>query len=178
MNKYNVSSRWLVTIIFQFLIMIIAISFMELRIISGLLAGLVCMLVSSIVLMAVFFSKKLFTPITGAIIFDISFALYIMKLVKNYYDLPYEAMVLVLICMFMWKVITICSPGYKLRDDINDIQLVKEDTFSVKIILLILFIIALCFTVFEWRMAGGIPIFREDQETFRFSVSYLSLIHI
>jgi oligosaccharide repeat unit polymerase len=177
-KELKVNSKWLLLIIIQFLLMLLSVSAMVLHIISGLFAGIICMIVTFVFAFFLFLNGKLFSPITASLIFDASFALYIMKLVKNYYDLPYNAMILILLCMLLWKFITVLSPGFRFKKNVTDIKLTKIDRFSVKIILSVLFVIVLTATVFEWKMAGGVPVLREDQETFRFMVSYNSITHM
>lgn len=120
--------------------------------------------------------NRLFTPLTAAVFFDFSFGLYIAHFIKNEKMMRLEDMLVIAGCIFLWELISIKSLTIARTGKLFTEIKVKESSF--KLMTICLFFIAVCAMLFEWIMAGGIPILRTDQETFRFTVKYSSLTHI
>lgn len=120
--------------------------------------------------------NKLFTPLTSAIIFDFSFGIYSLHLVNNEELMSFNQYMVILTCIIIWECIALTS--FSTRNDRKIIIEPQLNERSFKLMISCLFIIAVFFMLLEWKLAGGIPILRSDQETFRFTVSYTSLTHI
>lgn len=120
--------------------------------------------------------NKLFTPLTGAVIFDISFGIYNMHLVINEELMMFNSSMVLILCIIIWEFIAIISFGYQNKKEISTTIHVKE--YSIKVLVSFMFVVAVLAMLLEWINAGGIPILRSDQETFRFTVRYNSLTHI
>ncbi len=173
------SKKWLISVIVHYIIIIASIYLLNCKIINNLVAGLICIGTTILLVLFALKNNKLFTPITASLIFDISFFLYLMKLVNTYQDMPFEAMLIINTCMFVWKIITITSKGFNFRRKNEQVKLKGNfSEYSFRIWINFSFIVATSAMLFEWVMAGGVPILRSDQETFRFLVSYSPLTHI
>lgn len=120
--------------------------------------------------------NKLFTPLTGAVIFDISFGIYTMHLVNNEELMLFDSSMVLILCIVIWEFIAIISFSYQNKKEISTTIYVNE--YSVKVLITFLFIVAVLAMLWEWINAGGIPILQSDQETFRFTVRYNSFTHI
>ena len=73
---------------------------------------------------------------------------------------------------------TIASVGFKTHAVIENKNICNIHRLNFKVIITCLFMISTLAILFEWHMAGGIPAFRTDSETFRFTTSYSSVTHI
>ncbi len=173
-----IKAKWSGLILIQYLIGLLAIVLIDNKIFSSLTSGIMCITIALIVALYSLRNNKLFTPITASIIFDISFALYIMKLVTSYTDMKIGYMVCIVTCSFIWKFITVASYGFNHHTKNRKIEQLKLSRSSFVIIVTFLFIVSAAAMMFEWAHTGGIPILRRDSETFRFTVSYSSFTHL
>ena len=123
-------------------------------------------------------SKLLFSPHIFADFFTICLYLYQLKMIVSYKELPPNAILCILLCVFLWRVINTydsnslnklnISKGFDLN--INRVKSLKYITM--------LFLISCIFMFFEWYKAGGIPALRSDSETFRFTVKINGITHM
>lgn len=171
----KVSKKYFTIVALHSIIAMGIILLLELRLNS--LCGGILYLISLLPLIACMLSEnRLFTPLTAAVLFDFSFGLYITHFVNNEKMMRMIDMLAIVVCILLWELISICSLNSAwVRNRFAEIR-VEESSF--KLMIACLFFAAACAMLFEWKMAGGIPILRADQETFRFTVKYSSLTHI
>lgn len=151
---------------------------MESGLLGGVLCGFICLWAILIEVVLMFKHGKLFTPLLPSVIVEFAFSLYLMKLVVSYEDLPYIAMVLIVACMFVWKLITISNNAFRAEGVFYDSESIEYSHGNFELIISLLFIVAVTAILFEWWMAGGIPALRADSETFRFNAKYNSITHL
>jgi oligosaccharide repeat unit polymerase len=101
-----------------------------------------------------------------------------MRLVKTYTRLPLKAMLVLVMCMTLWKTITLTSLSVKKHIVIEQKNIYKTSKLDFTVIVTGLFIVSTVSILFEWYKAGGIPAFRKDVEIFRFNTSYSAITHI
>lgn len=176
--KICIDRKWCELITSQTLLSLFVIALMDMGMIPAALAGGLCLLFILPQLLLAFKKNLLFTPITPAFIFEVCLALYLMRLVNTYTELPLETMLVMVMCMYLWKMISVSGLGFKKHEQIEQtsIKPIPQNTFTL--IVTALFLISLAAMAFEWYKAGGIPAFRSDSETFRFLVSYSAITHI
>ncbi len=174
----NIRKSWFFHIGFQAVCMLIAVTLMEIGVLSSFAMGLIYLTFIVIQGLKALKEDLLFTPVTPAFVFEICFALYGMRLVKSYTELTFVSMIVIVICMFLWKYISLSSLGVKKQKTIQNKELRVISQGSFLIIVSICFAVSAIAICFEWYKAGGIPAFRNDSETFRFKTSYSGIVHI
>lgn len=174
----RVKKKWLAAVIGHYLLSVIVILTASNNVFSDLICGLGYLIILVPIIVMTVKENKLFSPISANIIFDISFALYLMKLVNTYASMEVGKLFLVISCSFIWKVSIITGEGFLSNIKINQIKTQQINRISFTCLITILFVISVASMLFEWWMAGGIPILRSDSETFRFTVSYSSITHL
>ena len=170
--------KWIKLVIVQYVLAVGVIIGTHYGMINSFLGGMLGIVIMVPLVIKMIIENKLFTPITPTLIFEVSFFLYLMKLVRTYESLPLEAMLIFQTCMFLWKIITICSRGFKKDTRLRYIEKADIPQKSFTVVVSVLFLLSAAAMFFEWKMAGGIPILRSDQETFRFTVSYSAITHL
>lgn len=177
--KLKVSKKWTTISTINYVLFVCLLALKSINIISDLLAGIICLVVTVIYTYIVILDNKLISPILADLIFDLSFSLYVMMLVKGYYKMTFAQLLTVATCSYIWKIIAGSSFSYLNNSIASKIDLKQQyirPTFFSFIITL-LFTISTAAMLFEWKMAGGIPALRSDSEIFRFTTSYTSYTH-
>lgn len=123
-------------------------------------------------------NRLIFSPIIFSDFFTICLFLYQLKLIKSYSDLPIKAVVCILLCSFLWKIINLYSSF-----TVSELKDNKKFDFNIsknkfKSYLFVVFLIAVFFMLLEWYKAGGIPALRSDAEVFRFKVKINGITHM
>ncbi len=174
----RLNRKWAGFAVFHFLLNILFVILLEVGAISTVTCG--CLFLVFVVWegLLAFKENKLFTPLTPSLIVEMSFSLYMMGLVKSYERLPVEANLMIVFCMFLWKVITLGNPAFSQVERLYEIEPAYNSRKSFTVVITVLFLVSVGAMLFEWKMAGGIPILRADSETFRFTVSYSAITHL
>ena len=177
--KLTISKKWTIISTIHYVLFVCAIALKSISIFQDLTAGILCLAVTAIYIYLVIIDNKLISPILADLIFDISFSLYVMMLVKEYYEMTFSQLLMITTCSYIWKIVSSASYTH-----INSSKVLKIGQKSQRIrrrsfilIITLLFSISTVAMLFEWKMAGGIPALRSDSETFRFTTSYTSYTH-
>lgn len=174
----KLNKKWLMLVSIQFVIgLIISLCISANENLSSL-CGIVYIVYTLFFTTRIIQAKLAFSPFTPCLIFDFSIGLYMLHLVTGYDPLPLITNIIIFLCSFLWKAITTGSWGIKSHHLVRDsfqIKPISKNRFKRKIVPL--FLIAVICIIYEWRNAGGIPAFRSDSESFRFSVGSTSYIH-
>lgn len=177
--KLTISKKWIAISTINYMLFMCLLALKSTSIISDLTTGFICLTATAIYTYLAMIENKLISPILPVLIFDLSFSLYVMMLVKGYYKMTFAQLLLIATCSYIWKIIASSSFSYLNNLTTSNIDLkqqyIRRTSFSL--IITLLFTISTLAMLFEWKMAGGIPVLRSDSETFRFTTSYTSYTH-
>ena len=173
------SKIWAIISTIHYVLFVCVIALKSISIFQDLTAGILCLAVTAIYIYLVIMDNKLISPILADLIFDISFSLYVMMLVKGYYEMTFSQLLMITTCSYIWKIISSASYTQINSSKVLKIGLKSQQIWRRSFILIItlMFSISTVAMLFEWKMAGGIPALRSDSETFRFTTSYTSYTH-
>lgn len=174
----RVKKKWLISITIHYFLSLIVTFMASRNIVSDIAGGFTYFALMIPIIVLTIKENKLFSPISANIIFDLSFALYLMMLVKTYEAMNIEKLFLVVSCSFIWKLSIVTSKGFLSNIKVSKLQTQRIDRKYFAVIISALFLVSSASMLFEWRMAGGVPALKLDSETFRFTVSYSSITHL
>lgn len=163
-------------ILLNFLINIFFIFLESTNLVDPAFSGFIIILNEFFFFVKIVKEEKIFSPIVVASILNITFGMYVMKLVENYYTMSFFQMFIIMISTLIWKILCIICD--KKVEKFKEKELKLEFQNGFKMLMFVLFLISTIAILYEWKMAGGIPIFRSDSETFRFTVPRSPFIHI
>lgn len=163
-------------IIINFLINIFSLFTIVMNIWDPFVSGLIIVINEAFFIVKIIQNKKIFTPIIISSILNVTYGLYVMELVKDYFTMDFLQMFIIIFSTFLWKIMSYFTE--KKVKDYEKIDFQIEFKKDFKTVMMILFIISSIAILYEWKVAGGVPILRSDSETFRFTVSHSPLIHV
>lgn len=122
--------------------------------------------------------SMLMSCLTPSAFFSLCFGLYLISLDKTISSMSDTSILWMYISIAVWELITCwrldVSSGVI---DANKLQC-NISPKVYKTVIVVLFLMSASTMVLEWIVAGGIPVLREDAETFRFTVSFNTYVHI
>lgn len=113
---------WFLYSTFQLLCSLILVLLMGSNVISDTLCGAILLFLVIIEVIHALKQNKLFSPLTPCYIVEATFSLYIFKLVNTYEDLPTIAIVVIVLCMYIWKMVTYINPVFARQKKISKLK--------------------------------------------------------
>lgn len=120
----------------------------------------------------------LMSSLTPPSFFSLCFGLYLLSLDKTISSMNDVSVTWMFVAITIWELICCWRLDFSI-DKGKTLELQCNVSPRVyKTVVLTLFALSACTMILEWAIAGGIPVLRDDAETFRFTVSFNTYAHI